>query len=339
MADPIEVLITLPFSDSLIARLREQSPHVKIVNVKARRPEDIPDNIWEQVEVLYTNHVLPNPEQAPKLRWIQFHWTGVDHALGEPIFNKPDLIATTLSGASASQMAEYVVMMLLALGHQLPDLIAGQKRNEWPMDRWDRFRPRELRNSTVGIVGYGSIGRQVARLLQPFGARLLATKRDVMHPADDGYIPEGWGDPNGDFVLRLYPPTALRSMVKECDFVLVTVPLTAETRDLIDADVLAAMKPNAFIIDVSRGGVINQPALIIALRDRKIGGAALDVFVEEPLPEDNPLWKLPNVVLTPHISGISPYYDERAMQLFSENLSRYQDEKPLFNRIDPDLGY
>jgi phosphoglycerate dehydrogenase-like enzyme len=230
-------------------------------------------------------------------------------------------------------------MVALALGHRLPDLIVHQKRSEWPKDRWERFSPLELRGSTVGIVGYGSVGRQVAHLMHEFGVTLLATKRDVLHPADTGYIPEGMGDPEGDFIYRLYPPQALGSMLKECDFVIITVPLTAETRNLIGAKELSMCKPSAFLIDVSRGGVVDHSALYAALRDQKIAGAALDVFPEEPLPSDNPLWKMPNVILTPHISGNTPLYDDRAVAFFAENLHRYLAGLSLYNRVDITRGY
>lgn len=214
-----------------------------------------------------------------------------------------------------------------------------QRLAEWPRERWERFSPRELRDSTVGIVGYGSIGRQTARLLQPFGATVLAAKRDVMHPEDLDYIPEGMGDPQGDLVHRLYPIQALRSMLKECDFVAVTVPLTPETRGLVGAAELAALKPTAFLVDTSRGGVVDHTALIPVLRDRKIAGAALDVYPEEPLPADHPLWRLSNAILTPHISGNTPHYDERATALFAENLQRYVSGLPLFNQFDLARGY
>lgn len=339
MSEPVQVLITMHFPENLVSKLRAVSPRLKINLSRARKPEDIPADVWAQVEVLYTNKVLPAPAQAPKLRWIQLHWAGADKAMDAPILAKPGLAVTTLSGAAASKMAEYIVLMFLALGHRLPDLIAQQKAGEWPKDRWERFSARELRDSTVGIIGYGSIGRQVARLLQPFGARVLATKRDVMHPEDDGYTPEGWGDPTGDLVHRLYPSEALRSMLKECDFVVVTVPLAPETRNLVGAEVLSTIKPGAFLVDVSRGGVVDHTALIAALKDRRIAAAALDVFPEEPLPSDSPLWKLPNVILTPHIAGNTPYYDERAVAMFAENLRRYLAGQPLFNRINPELGY
>jgi len=339
MTSPIEVLITLPFSDELVTRLRNVSDRLKITCINPRKAEDIPEDVWRRSEILYTHRILPAPEQAPHLRWIQFHYAGIDRYVDDPIFKNPNLIITTLSGTSASQMAEYAVMMCLALGHRLPNLTAYQMRAEWPSDRWDRFSPQELRGSTVGIVGYGSIGRQVARLLCEFGATVLATKRDAMHTEDNGYIPEGQGDPGGDFVQRLYPGEALRSMLKECDFVVITVPLTPNTHGCFGAPELDAMKPTALLVNTARGEIVDQLALLEALRNHKIAGAALDVFTEEPLPTDDPLWKLPNVLITPHISGVTVHYDERAIDLFSENLTRYLAGLPLFNRFNSEQGY
>lgn len=335
----IEVLLTLQLADELIQRLRDVSPRLGINIYPALKPDEIPSEVWSRAEILYTNRVIPQAEQAPKLRWIQFHWAGVDHALDAPILFKPGLLATTLSGAAAPQMAEYVLMMLLALGHHLPEMEAHQKRSEWPRDRWERFLPTELRGSTVGIVGYGSIGRQIARLLQAFGTNVIATKKNAMDPRDTGYALEGIGDPEGDCLLRLYPSEALRSMLKECDFVVVTLPKTPATENIIGEEEISAMKPTAFLVDVSRGGVVDHTALIPALKERKIAGAALDVYPEEPLPPDNPLWKLPNVVLTPHISGNTARYNERAITLFAENLQRYINDLPLYNLIDIQQGY
>jgi phosphoglycerate dehydrogenase-like enzyme len=339
MSEPVNVLITVPLPEKLISRLNGVSPRLRISVSKAKKAEEITKDAWEKVEVLYTSRLLPSPQQVPNLRWIQFHYAGIDHAVNAPILQKEGLVATTLSGGSASQMAEYAVMMLLALGHRLPQLINSQKSSEWPKDRWELFSPQELRGSNVGIVGYGSIGRQVARLLAPFGVQILAIKRDAMHPEDIGYIPEGQGDPQGDFVRRLYPPQAIKSMIKACDFVVVTIPLTEETHGMINAEALASFKPTAFLIDVSRGGIVDHEALIEALKDKKLAGAALDVFPEEPLPAESPLWEMPNVLLTPHIAGNTAFYDERAVELFAENLDRYLSGLLLYNRYRPEVGY
>jgi phosphoglycerate dehydrogenase-like enzyme len=339
MDEPIDVLITLPISEELIGRLQAISPRLHIRQIRASKAEEISPEVWLTVEVLYTARVLPPPELAPNLRWIQFHFAGIDHAREAPILRKPGVIATTMSGASASQVAEYVLMMLLAFGHRLPDLMDHQRRGVWPKDRWERFSPQELRASTVGIVGYGSIGRQVARLLHPFGAKVLASKLDARHPEDRGYFVEGLGDASGDLVHRLYPAEALRSMARECDFLVVCVPLTPKTQGSINAEIFEAMKPTACLIDISRGGVVNHADLIAALKERRLAGAALDVFPEEPLPPDSPLWKMPNVIVTPHISGNTPFYDQRAVELFAANLRRYLSGEPLLNQVNLELGY
>lgn len=335
----VEVLITLTISDKLVDRLRQVSPRLHVTVQPARKNEEVPSEVWNRTEVLFTDQVVPDPAQAPNLKWIQFSLAGVDAIANASIVQDPDVTVTTLSGAAVSQMAEFALMLMLALGHRLYDTVGLQARAEWPRDRIERLSPRELRDSTVGIVGYGSIGRQIARVLQSFGATVLAAKRDVMHPEDTGYMVEGMGDPNGDFFQRLYPIEALRSMLKDCDFVVVTAPLTPSTRKLVSKEEFEAMKPSAFLIDMSRGGVVDQAALIEALQEKRIAGAGLDVFPEEPLPSSSPLWKMPNVLITPHVSGISSHYSERAMALFEENMNRYLVGMPLYNRFDPQKGY
>ncbi len=189
------------------------------------------------------------------------------------------------------------------------------------------------------MVGYGSIGREIARLLVPFNVKILACKKNVMETRDNGYIIEGLGDPAGYLFTRLYPYQAIKSMMKECDFVVVTVPRTKETHHLIAEEELAVLKPTSFIIDVSRGGIIKNAALKTALQEKKIAGAALDVFEQEPLPKDSSLWDTQNLIISPHIAGVSFQYNERAVDLIIENLKRYLSKKTLFNTFDPELGY
>ncbi len=339
MNNLIEVLITIPFTDVQVDTLRNISPRLTITVLPARKPEDIPLETWGKVEVLYTDRVLPPPAQVPNLNWIQFHSAGIDFAVDSPLLKMPSIVATTLSGAAAVQVAEYAVMMILSLGHRLLDLLANQAREEWPRDHWERFIPQELSGSTVGLVGYGSVGRQIARVLEPFGVTILATKRDVMHPQDVDYIQDGRGDPHGDYFHRLYPIQALGSMLKECDFIVDSLPLTPATRSLIGKDILAMLKPTAFLIDLGRGGIVDHEALISALQEHRLAGAALDVFPEEPLSPASPLWGMPNVIITPHLSGISSFYNDRAVALFGENLNRYLVGLPLYNRFDAQKGY
>ena len=168
---------------------------------------------------------------------------------------------------------------------------------------------------------------------------MLATKRDLKTLDVSGYILEGMGDAQADIPERIYPPQALPSMASECDFLILTVPLTPETRGLVSTKVFENMKDTAFLIDISRGGVVDQGALVEALREGVIAGAALDVYPVEPLPESSPLWELPNVILSPHVGGTSGQYLERAADLFAENLRRYVANEPLLNRYDAKRGY
>lgn len=339
MAKKIEVLTTIPFPETVMQRLREVSPHLHLVMQPALKVEDISTDQWKEMEILYTDLLVPDQMAAPNLRWIQYHYAGVDFLQGSPLLEKPDLTITTMSGASAIQEGEYILGMMLALGHRMPELFQNQLNHEWPADRWEKFAPFELSGTTVGLIGYGSIGREVARLLQPHDVQVLATKKDAMHTEDNGYTIEGHGDPEGNLFTRLYPIQAVKSMIGECDFVVVSLPLTAETRDLFGADEIKAMKPGSYLIVVSRGGIVDENALAEAITDKRLAGAALDVFSKEPLPPENPLWKLPNVILTPHVSGFSPRYKERAGMMFADNLDRYLHGEPMLNKYDPERSY
>ena len=335
----IEVLTTVPFPEPIMQRLKSLTPRIKVTMFPAQKVEEVPTDLWNKAEVLYTDVLLPNVELVPNLRWIQFHYAGIDYVLDTPLVTKPDLVLTSMSGASAIQEGEYILMMLLGLGHRLPELSLNQMKKEWPSDRWEKFTPSELTGSTVGLIGYGSIAREVARLLQPFAVKVLAVKKDAMHPVDKGYTLEGHGDPDGNCFQRLYPVEALKSMLKECDYVVCTLPLTPETKGMINDDVIRSFKQGAFFIQVSRGGVVDENALSLALTEKRLAGAALDVFTEEPLPPTSPLWKVSNLVLTPHVSGFSPRYKERAGEMFIENLKRYLHGDVLMNKFDPERHY
>lgn len=338
MEEKIFVLVTESLPTDVLDSLQAISPRLEFHVHPALKAEDVSPALLARAEVLYTMRVIPKPEQAPNLRWIQFHMAGLDH-LPLGLLLERGVQCTSLSGAAAPQMAEYIVMMLLALGHRLPAMVRSQTAHQWPREKWELFRPRELRGSTVGIAGYGSVGREVARLCSAFGARVLAVKHDVMNPEDRGYIVEGLGDPEGRIPARIYPPQSLHRMLGECDFVVISVPLTEGTRGWFGAEAIAAMRDGASLVDISRGGIVDEKALRKALLDGKLGGAALDVFAQEPLSEDSDLWDTPGLFLSPHIAGNSPKYDLRAVDLFTENLRRYVANKPLLNRYDPREGY
>ncbi len=335
----IEILTTVPFPESVMQGLRGITPRIKLSFHPARRTEDIPQEVWNKAEVLYTDILLPDITLVPNLKWVQFHYAGIDFVQDSSLLTNTQLKITSMSGASVIQEGEYIVGMMLALGHHFPDLVLNQMKSDWPAARWERFSPVELNGSTVGLLGYGSIAREVARLLQPFNVTILAAKKDVMHPVDDGYTLEGHGDPGGNLFHRLYPIEALRSMIKDCDFLVVTLPLTPATRAIIGEAEFKVMKPGAFLIHISRGGVVDENALLQALMEKRIAGAAVDVFNQEPLPADHPLWKAPNLFITPHVSGFSPKYKERAGEMFIENLKRYLHDEPLMNLYNPERHY
>jgi len=304
----------------------------------AKTAEDLPEELLPEIEVLYTISALPDPEMVPKLRWIQFHFAGVDHVADHSLL-RSDLQVTTLSGAAVPQIAEFALMCMLASVHRLPVMMKDSAETRWAKDRFERYRPSELRGSTVGIVGYGSVGREIARLCCAFGASVLATKHDLKRLDDIGYTLNGLGDPGAELPDRLYPPQALPSMVSSCDFIVITVPLTPQTRGMIDESVLGGIKPTAYLINVSRGGVVDHGALVEALNENRLAGAALDVYPVEPLPDSSPLWGMPNVILSPHVAGTSEHYYERAAELFAKNLHRYHVGRPLLNLYDPDRNY
>lgn len=335
----VEILITFPLSEELINKIKEVSPQLNITVLPAKSSHEIDDEVWEKTEILITERVIPASEKVPALQWIQFNYAGIDFALKEEIFQKSALQITTLSGAAAPQVAEFVLTMMLAISHKLPSILKFQMNHEWPPDRFVRFTPKEIRSSTVGLVGYGSIGREIARLLTPFGVKILACKKNVMQTQDDGYQIAGLGDPNGDLFSLLYPYQAIKSMMKECDFIVVSVPHTNETYHMIAEEELAVLKPTAFLVDVSRGGIVKNSALKAALQEKKLAGAVLDVFEQEPLPKDHPMWDTPNLIISPHIAGVSLQYNERSVNLIIENLQRYLNNTNLLNTFDPVMGY
>ena len=341
MKKELNLLVTLNLSKEERERIESVSDGIKLTSGYVKDAADIPDEQWADAEVLYTLRTLPDPIKAPKLKWVQFDTAGVDRYLEDLNELSPDVIATTMSGVITAQIAEYVVMALLTMGHKVPLLRHYQSEKTWPERkiRHEVLKPVELRNSTVGILGYGSIGREVARLLQPFNAKILAVKRDVMHPEDTGYTPEGMGDPHGDLFHRLYPMEALHSVLAECDFVVVTLPLTDQTRYILNAEAFAVMKRTAYLVNVGRGALIDENDFVDAIRNKVIAGAALDVFEQEPLPAESPLWELENVILSPHISWLSDKFADERLSLFIENLNRYMAGLPLYNRVDLSKGY
>jgi phosphoglycerate dehydrogenase-like enzyme len=335
--DKINVVVAMDFSNEIMAQVRDVSPRL---NVMQHFP-DVPPAVWATTEVLYTTRNFPEPEEAPLLRWIQLHSAGMERALKYHIVQAEDITVTSTSGIHATQIANYCLMMMLAFNYKLPHMLNLQRASRWAENRSDIFVPMDMQQQTVGIVGYGSIGRELARICYSLGMKVVASKRNVKHPAASPteYTPEGKGDPEGIIPERIYPGEAIGTMASECDYLVITTPLTEKTRHLVSERVLEMMKKTGILINIARGGVVDEKALITALSQGKIGGAALDVFEEEPLPSTSPLWLMDNVIISPHVSGVVENYHEKAVEVFIANLRRYLEKRPLFNQLDREAGY
>jgi len=230
---------------------------------------------------------------------------------------------TSASGIHATPIAEYVLGAMLMLARKALLSLENQRHRHWKL-----FAPSELREKTLGVVGLGNIGREVARLAKAFRMRVVATRRSIINQ-----------ESNVMGVDKVYPPSDIIDLLNECDFVVRSPPLTRESAKMIGEKELRAMKPTAYLINIARGGVIDQSTLVTALKENWIAGAALDVFENEPLPQENELWQLPNVIVTPHIAGLSEMYWSRLTDLFCQNLKRYLDGESLINIVDKEKGY
>jgi phosphoglycerate dehydrogenase-like enzyme len=330
------VLVTMPFSESQLDRIRAASLHLEVTRDDPARAD------YRGAEVLYAGDPPRDMGRAPDLRWVQLHMAGVNALQDHPLYRDTTIPLTTTSGVHAATIAEYAISVVLALAHRVPRMIEWHRRKTWPPDqqRWPLFVPTEVRGATLGVIGYGSIGRELARIAtSAFGMTVLACKRDPMKRGDPGYGLPGTGDPDGALPAGWYGPAELPRMLPRCDVVVLCAPLTAETRQLIDRAAIAAMKPTAYFVNVGRGASVDEAALAGALAEHRIAGAAIDVFAEEPPPAGHPFYDLDNVILSPHVSGFLPSYDDRCAELFAENLRRYLTGAPLLNLVDRARGY
>ncbi|BCX02114.1 MAG: 2-hydroxyacid dehydrogenase [Candidatus Roseilinea sp.] len=330
MTRPLIIVSTGTFGADSIALFERAAPGARFHQFPRANPDEIPADILAEADVYYAYSDPPPREVAPKLRWVQTHWAGVDTTITAPIFASGEVILTTGAGIHAVNMGEYTLMMMLALAHKLPTAFKMMQAGVWSDDR-AAFMPMELRGATLGLIGYGQIGREIARLGRAFGMQVIALRRHIS-AADDQR------DDSITFVRR----DQLPELLAQSDFVVAVTPLTPETRHILDADALKHMKPTAFLINIGRGAVVDEPALVTAIAEGRIAGAALDVFEREPLPADSPLWRLAaegRVILTPHIAGQTPHYEARAATLFAENLRRFVFGQPLVNQVDFQRGY
>jgi phosphoglycerate dehydrogenase-like enzyme len=320
-----------------LERIQAVAPGSRIVNLSV---EGLADGPVDDVEVLLRGWLVAEAfdrllVRAPHLTWVHSATSGVERAL-TPAALARDVLVTNARGVFSRPIAEHVLLMILAVSRHLPQLIELQRERTW-----QPLEGRELRELTIGIVGYGSLGRSVASLASAFGSRVLAMRRrpEAGNDAGAGSGDEGDGFPFEPRIERVVGPDGLHELLAESDIVVLAAPLTAETEGMIDEAAVGAMKRDAWLINVARGRLIDDTALIRALRENRIGGAALDAFRDEPLPVSSPYWELPNVILTPHTAWSSARVLDRSIDLFCDNLVRFSRGEPLRNVVDPAAGY
>ena len=260
--------------------------------------------------------------QALRLRWIQLSSSGVVHIVEQMGLGDRPIVVTNAAGMHALPLAEFVLFAMLYFAKRMPRVLADQRRHHW-----ERFALDTLPGKTLGIVGLGHVGGAIARLARSVGLRVVAVRRTAGAASEP---------PDADAV---YPPAGLRTLLGESDYVVLIVPLTPETAGLLGKAELSAMKPGAVLINIGRGQLVDEAALVESLRSGHLGGAALDVFATEPLPKASPLWDLPNVLVTPHSMSTALDENEWLVDLFSDNLRRYLAGQPLRNVFDRARGY
>ncbi len=312
----MQILITHKATEEQLVAIKNALPHAVVTlardDEQIRQAMPVTDVIWGS---RFLSEVLP---EAKQLKLIQVSSAGVDRLLTAELLAHPAALSNA-RGIHGATISEHVFMLMLALNRSLPAVLKSAEQQEWT-------RPDVLllEGKTLGIVGYGSIGQAIARRAKAFDMRVLATRR---RPQPDQWADEVWND------------SRLGDLLAQSDYVILATPLTKETHHLIGAKELAAMKPTGILINIARGPVVDEPALIECLQAKRILGAGLDVFETEPLQKDNPLWQLPNVIVTPHLAGNMPDYDDRAFTIFLENLRRLNAGEPLQNVVDKKLGY
>ncbi len=291
-----------------------------------------------QAHVLFTWRIPTDvPSKTPDLRWIQLVSAGVDHIRDLPVWES-SITITAAQGLHTVPMAEHCMALLLALTRQVPQLVQAQHDHEWLHNDRD-FRMGELRGKTMGIVGWGKIGDGIAHLARAFGMRVIGTRWSVLVPSEvprqgvSGYADPPWLEPVDAPADVVYPSAQLHEVLGMSDVVVVILPLTAETENSFGPAEFRAMKRRALFLNIGRGKVVREAALVEALRFGQIGGAALDVVASEPLGRKSPLWDMPNVLLSPHVGGMSDVTRDRVARLFALNLTRYLEGQPLLNQV------
>ncbi|CRZ33628.1 phosphoglycerate dehydrogenase-like enzyme [Herbinix hemicellulosilytica] len=279
------------------------------------------DEMIARAEIIFGS---PKPSKlilAQNLKWLQLPSAGADRYVNKNLYFNRNVILTNSSGVYGIPIAEHVFAMILSFNRNLPEYTLQKNEKKWHIIS----ETREFYGSTLGVIGLGDIGHEVAKRAKAWGAKVLAVKKNISNKPD--------------YVDELYTTENLDEVLKQSDYIVLTLPSTEKTRGIISEDRLKMMKPNAFLVNVGRGDLIDQEALVKALNNNWIAGAGLDVMTPEPLPQDSPLWELSNVLITQHSSGLSKVNDVRRLKIFIENLKRYLNNEKLLNTVDFNEGY
>jgi len=308
----------------LADRLHREFPQVRALNLPS---SDCVDEEIADAEILVAWSIRPAQiAAASKLRWIHSPAAAVDQLMCPELVNS-EVVLTNARDVHGAVVAEHVIALIFALAKKIPHSAILQAKHVWGQQiLWDELpRIREVAGATVGMVGLGSIGHAVVKNAKSLGMRVVAVRE---HP--------GKGSEGADAV---FAPAQIDEVFRQADYVVLAAPVTASTKAIANAGSLALMKRDACLINVGRGALVDESALVAALRENKIGGAALDVFPTEPLPADSPLWDLPNLLITPHAAALTDKLWERHYELFSKNLRRYLDGELLLAIVDKRKGY
>ncbi len=329
----MRLLLQVQVNPGTIDRLRALSPDLEIIDATDDDAFDIDALADPELEIIVGRRAPADLERVPRLRWLQVGSAGVDHLADDPPWAR-GIRVTNGRGVFAVPIGEYVTGAILRINQPVGRWATDQAAHRWPVD--DEPVATVVRGRTAVLLGYGSIGREVARQLAALGLRIVAVKPRPEVRSDPSYRVPGTGDPDGSIPEQIVGVAALARVARAADYLVLTLPLTAESRGIVDARVLAALPPSAWLINVSRGALVDEPALLAALRGGRLAGAVLDVFAEEPLPPDHALWDGPNTTVTPHVSGATARFRD---DLVVENVRRYLAGEPLLNLVDPERGY
>lgn len=308
-------------SDEVLAAVAKLAPDLRLLVTSDR--EEIEASLNE-IEIATGRFPPDMVTRAPNLRWYQQTGAGADWLMRHPEAVQCGFVLTNASGLHAIPIAEHILGFLLSFGRGLHRAVRAQERGEWA-NQYVRDDLFELVGKTMVLVGLGSIGSRTAKLASALGMRVLGVRRN-----GEIQVPD---------VEATFGPKQLLDLLPEADFLVLAMPLTHETKGMIGERELRAMKPTAHLVNIGRGGTIQQEALVRALNEGWIAGAGLDVFESEPLAVDSPLWEMENVIITAHYAGATPHYQERVMGIFLANLRRYQSGETLYNVVDKEVGY